>query len=281
MFKRSGMKRTGARTAVTLAAGLLFTSSALAGDFRFANEVISFNAGMGGANGYDNPLVTLGSPERYTGEGIFPGVVSPFNPAWGTNEVLSLGAGGHLTVKFNTPIVNAASNPYGIDFIIFSNTGFIDDSFPQGIVGGLFGDDGGIIEVSANGVDWVEIAGVPANGLFPTMGYIDSGPYDETPGSVETDFTRPLNPALTMNDFLGQDYDGVRALYDGSGGGTGIDLEGTGLASISYIRISNPASATLSVEIDAFARAMPIPGPATVALLPYVALVFRRRRRAC
>lgn len=272
--------RCGARAAVALAAGLLFTSSsASAGDFRFANEVISFNAGMGGANGYDNPLVTLGSPERFTGEGIFPGVVSPFNPAWGTNEILSLGAGGHITVRFDAPIVDSPNNPYGIDFIIFSNTGFIDDNFPQGIVGGLFGDDGGIIEVSANGVDWVEVSGMGANALFPTMGYLDSGPYDDTAGSIETDFTRPLNPALTMSDFLGQDYDGVRALYDGSGGGTGIDLAGTGLSSISFIRISNPGGATLNVEIDAFARTTPIPGPATVALLPYVALVFRRRRR--
>lgn len=272
--------RSRALVAVAVSTALVLPSIARAGDVRFAGEVVSFNAGLGGAKGYDNPLVTLGSPERFTGEGIFPGVVSPFNPAWGTNEIFSIGAGGHLTVKFASPITNDPANPWGIDFIIFSNTGFIDDSFPLGIVGGVFGNDGGVIEVSANGKDWATISGVSANGLFPTMGYVDSNPYDDTPGTVETDFTRPLDPSLTFNDFLGLDYDGVRARYDGSGGGTGIDIDSTGLASISYIRISNLADATLNIEIDAFARVTPVPGPGAVALLPYIALVFRRRRRS-
>ncbi len=258
----------------------VFSSPCHAGDFRFANEFVSYEAGIGAAPGYDNPLTALGSPERFTGEGIFPAVVSPFNPPWATNEIVSIGAGGHLTVRFDTPIVNHALNPFGIDFIIFTNVGFIDDSFPQGIVGGVFGNDGGIVEVSANGTDWVTVTDVMANGLFPTMGYLDAGPYDTSEGAVETDFTRPIDPSLSFADFLGRDYAGVMSLYDGSGGGTGIDLNGTGLSAISYIRISNPGDATMSIEIDGFARVTAIPGPGTLAMLPGVALVFRRRRRS-
>ena len=32
---------------------------------------------------------------------------------------------------------------------------------------------GGVIEVSPNNVDWYEVVGVEADGLFPTEGYLD------------------------------------------------------------------------------------------------------------
>ena len=54
----------------------------------------------GGSAGYDNPAVTLGSPERMTGEVAgFPGVVSMFSGPFGTDEIFSIGTGGHLTVS--------------------------------------------------------------------------------------------------------------------------------------------------------------------------------------
>ena len=40
-------------------------------------------------------------------------------------EVISIGAGGSLTLRFDSPIANSPSNRFGIDFIIFGNTGFI------------------------------------------------------------------------------------------------------------------------------------------------------------
>lgn len=257
----------------------MVAGSAFAGGGWYADTLISYDPGSGAAGGYTNPLVALGSPERYTGEGIFPGVVSPFNPPWGTDEIVSIGAGGHLTVRFAAPILNDPNNPWGIDFIIFSNTGFIDTDFPHGIVGGLFGNDGGIIEVSANGVDWFTITGVDANGLYPTLGYLDSGPFDTEPGTILSDFTRPVNPAYTMNDFLGKSHAEVVAMYDGSGGGTPVDIASTGLAFIHYIRISNPIGAAASVEIDGFARVQAIPAPGAFGLLAGLTLVFRRRRR--
>jgi len=226
-------------------------SSRAAADDPFADEVVDFDAGIGGVEGYDNPLTVLGMPERFTGEGVFPSVVSPFSPPYGLDEIVSIGTGGWIIVRFDEPVRDHPGNPFGIDLLIFSNTGFIDSSWPNGVVGGVFSADGGIVEVSTDGEHWETVKGVTADGLFPTLGYLDSGPYDDEPGLIESDFTRPVDPAITIDDLLGLPHDSVVNLYAGSGGGAGIDLAGTGLESISFVRISNPGD--LSVEVDALA----------------------------
>jgi len=238
-----------------------FQQPAHGGDDPFADEVISFDVGTGGAPGYDDPFTALGSPERFTGEGIFPTVVSAFSGPFGLDEIVSIGGGGHLTVKFNTPVLDDPNNLYGIDLLVFGNTSFIDARYPNGVVGGVFGNDGGTIEVSADGVTWFAIAGVPADSLMPTIGYADSGPFDTEPGAVLTDFTRPVDPALQLEAFMGLSNPQVVEKYRGSGGGTGIDIGAVGLSSISYVRISNSQGATDNVEIDAFSDVAPrLPG---------------------
>jgi hypothetical protein len=224
-----------------------------AGDDPFADEVITYEEGVDFNPAYVTPASTLGSPERYTGEGVFPSVVSPFSPPWGTDEILSIGKGGALVVRFDAPVMDDPGNPFGIDLLVFGNTGFIDAEWPLGVVGGLFGADGGSIEVSADGENWELIEGISADAMFPPLGYLDAGPYDETAGSVESDFTLPVDPALTMDDFISLMHEEVVALYDGSGGGAGIDLAAVGLRAISYVRITNPADAIEAIEIDAFA----------------------------
>lgn len=231
--------------------------SALAGTDPFADRVVSYDPGPSPTPGYTNPAVALGSPERFTGEGIFPSVVSPFSPPFGTDEIVSISPGGHLTLAFDEPITNDPNDLFGIDLIIFSNTGFIDGDYPNGVVAGVFGDDGGVIEVSADGINWHTISGVQADGLMPTMGYLDSGPYDASPGLQPTVFTRPVDPRLTLKHMFGRDLAGIRAVYYGAGGGTPVDIASTGLASISFVRISNPPGATDNIEIDAVADAAP------------------------
>ena len=49
-------------------------------DDPFADSVLAYDAGSNPAPGYTDPSSALGSPERFTGERVFPGVVSPFNP---------------------------------------------------------------------------------------------------------------------------------------------------------------------------------------------------------
>jgi hypothetical protein len=244
--------------------GVLATGmAALAGDDPFADIVLAYNPGLGAEPGYTNDLTVLGSPERITGEFFrFPLVVSPFNPPFGPDEIVSLGAGGHLIVEFITPVQNDPNNPYGIDLIVFGNSGFIDSS---GSVTGVFGADGGIVHVSADGTDWRTVPNVLADAPLPTLGFLDSGPYDPEPGRVPSDFTRPVDPLLTAGMFTGLTHSQVVSKYLGAGGGVGIDLSSVKLAQIKFVRIINPPDAQENVEVDAFSDVAPrAPGDANL-----------------
>lgn len=227
------------------------------GDDPFADVMVSYDSGTDPAPGYTNPNTALGSPERFTGEDFFPNVVSAFSSPYGNDEIVSIGVGGHLVVQFNTPVTNDSNNLYGIDLLIFSNASFIDIDYPNGVVGGLFGDDGGTIEVSVDGSEWHLVTGAIADGPFPTMGFVDSGPFDIVPGTVLTDFTRPVDPLLTPESFLNLNNAQIVARYRGSGGGVGVDIGTVGLSEISFVRIRNPIDAIEAIEIDAFSDVSP------------------------
>ncbi|MCX5688328.1 MAG: hypothetical protein NTV94_00805, partial [Planctomycetota bacterium] len=47
----------------------------------YADSVVGYTSGSLMSAGYDASSVALGSPERFTGEGVFPSAVTPFNPA--------------------------------------------------------------------------------------------------------------------------------------------------------------------------------------------------------
>jgi len=212
---------------------------------------ISYEPGMGAPVGYTNPVSALGEPTRFTGVGVFPSVVSPFSSPFLGSEIVAIGVGGHLTLQLGTPAINRPENPYGVDLIVFSNAFFIDLDYPMGIAGGLFGAGEGIVEVSDDGQTWHVVPDVAARGAFPTLGYLDSGPFDQTPGRVPSDFHLPVDPAIDPDDLFGLDYEALLAVYAGSGGGTGIDLSTVGLESATHVRISVSANAPNAVPIDA------------------------------
>ena len=220
----------------------------------FADAVVDFQAGTGGAAGYDDPTTAIGSPSRLT---VDDEVVSPFVPAWGPDDIVSIGAGGSLTLSFDEPIADHPDNPYGIDLLIFGNAGCIDTSYPGGVVGGFFGVDGGIVEVSEDGILWHRVEGVTADAPWPTMGYVDTPAYTFEPGLVPTSFVRPVDPAIDPTDADGLDYEAMVDLYDRSGGGVGIDLAPLALDSITFIRISVPSDAFFAPEVDAVADVAP------------------------
>lgn len=246
---------TSLASALTCAA--MFAAHAPAGESPYAVAIESYVEGTG-VGDYNNASAALGEPTRFTGADEFPAIVSAFNSPWIETEIVSIGPGGHLTVKFDSPIEDNPHNPFGIDLLIFNNTMFFDIAWPSGVVGGLFSDDGGIVEVSEDGKTWHLVRKAEADGLFPTIGYLDAGPYDVRPGNVESDFRKPVDPSLTFDDFLGLNYQSILELYGGSGGGAGIDIGSVGLAQASYVRISNPSDAFLPVQIDAFAKVRPI-----------------------
>jgi len=227
----------------------------------FATAVVSYVPGSGAAPGYGNPLVALGSPERFTGEGLFPQTVTPFQPAFLQNEIVSLGVGGSLVLAFDHDVLDDPRNPFGVDLLVFGNAFATDAASPAGVVGGLF-SEGGAISLSADGVTWIPVPGVAADGPFPTLGYVDVAPYATSPGSVPTDFTRPVNPSLGGPELIGVPWAELVMAYDGSGGGTGIDFRALGIDRVRYVRIEGNVLFGSSPEIDAVADVSPVePNP--------------------
>src|SRR5882724_6608740 len=114
---------------------------------QFASTVIDYNSGTGFAAGFTNASVALGAPTS-------SGSVTPFAPAFSKSQLVSIGAGGSLTLQFSAPIANNAANPYGIDFIIFGNTFFATTGGNAN--GTLGGNNTGStrVEVSADDVNW-------------------------------------------------------------------------------------------------------------------------------
>lgn len=229
---------------------------------------------------YTNPNVAIGSPERFTGEVFnFPGAVTPFNPAFGPDEIVSVGGGGHLILGFDHDVVDDPNNPYGFDFLVFGNAGFIDWDWPNGRTSptaAMFGVGApAVVHVSYDGFDWRPVLG-QVDRMFPTLGYSDlTDPYALTPGQVLADFTKPVNPAVSLGDAT---FASIIAAYDGSGGGAGFDIAPTGLAAIRYVRFMNPAADASAFEIDALADVSPIPTPGVLAPLALFITAWPRRR---
>jgi hypothetical protein len=221
----------------------------------FAAQVISYDPGVGFAAGYTNTDAVLGEPSRVN---PFSDATEPFNPPYGQNQVLSIGEGGSLTIKFDKPVHNGPKKAFKLDFIIFGNSGFIitNDFDPNtfdwigtpATDGSLFGANPGVtrISVSKDGRKWFvldpELAPT-ADVLFPTDG---SG-----------DFRIPVNPELSAADFAGATTEDIRAIYQGSGGGAGYDIRWARdhkgkkheLGTIRYVRIEVLSG---KAEIDGF-----------------------------
>lgn len=265
--------------ALTALCLLSVSSSAFAASF--ASQVVSYTPGSNAPAGYTDPDKALGSPGRTTGSGAFDGDVTPFNAPYAASDVVSIGAGGSLVVRFDHQVTDDAANPYGIDLLVFGNS-FLGLDFGTGLADGtLIFTEPGLISVSQDGSTWFDVPGLFADGsLFPTLAYQNPpGPFDFG-GTIPTSYTQPVNPALTAADFAGLTTAQIAALYGGSGGGTGIDLAPLGLPWIEYVRVSQLASDGWSTEIDGFAD---VPEPAAATLLGVAALAlvgFRARRPA-
>ena len=226
------------------------SGSVLAVDTPHATRIIDFLPGNGGVPGYDDPNAAIGEPTRTTGGSFLPEAVTPFQPPWLPSEVVSLGIGGSITLAFDHDVLDDPGNPFGIDLLVFGNAFCTDPSYPAAICGGMY-SEGGRIDVSLDGLEWRTVPGVAADAAFPTIGWLDAGPYDTIPGTEPTDFTRPVDPSMA-SVLTGVGHLLILDLYDGSGGGAGIDLADVGLSAIRFVRISNDGS-NFTPEIDAVA----------------------------
>jgi hypothetical protein len=242
----------------------------------YASEVVSYTPGTGIQAGFTNSQAAIGEPSRYTADGAFSGAVTPFNAPYKNDQIVSVGAGGSLVLKFDHPVTNDPQNPYGIDLLVFGNSFFYDPATFGPTANALYGGRGQL-EVSQNGTSWTLVPNFRPDGAFPTLGYNDvSDPYSSPVGASPTDFTRPVNPAL---DWHGMGLAEVVAGYAGSGGGAGVDIGALGLSSIQYLRFTVPAGETAALNIDGVADVAPVPSPASLLVLGVGGAIARRRVR--
>lgn len=208
---------------------------------QYAANVASYAAGTTPApGGYTLPASALGVPARITGTGPFDGVVSPFNPPYQPTDIVSIGEGGHLTLRLSNFAIPQAGAP---EIGVFSNFGLVDDDYPNGQAenpaGGFDLPDSALVEVSANGSTWVSLGNVVFD--IGANGYKDATTPFGAPGSMPSDFQQPFTGLL--NDFSGLKYydasgPDMLELLAGSGGGKWLDISGTGLTQVGYIRFS-------------------------------------------
>ena len=229
---------------------------------QFATEVVSYEPGVGFAAdwstgaGFTSKDAIIGAPARET-PGEWGGPITPFSPPYLLEQILSIGQGGKVTLKFARPIRDEPLNPFGLDFIVFGGAGFTitNGDFSGGGVtdGTLFGQADGKtrVSVSADGDAWFVLNPEQAPKLdayYPTDG--------------AGDFGLPVNPALAKGDFAGAGLARFSELYAGSGGGTGydiawaIDADGAEIAlgQVQFVRLEVLSG---KAEIDAVGDARP------------------------
>jgi hypothetical protein len=236
---------------------------------QYASGVIAYDPGTGFAAGYTNAAASLGAPASGSG-------ITPMAPPFSKSQLVSIGAGGEITLQMQTPITDDPADPYGLDFNVFANSFFvaISGSGLSAIASGslFYHAASALVQVSSDGLDWFTLnpALAPAPGeWFPTFGN----------GNPQL----PVNPSLASDNFAGLTLAQIEALYGGSAGGTGYDLawaqDGAGnpanLSSANYVRIEVQSGV---VDLDGISA---VPEPGTVPLAGIGAglgLVWWRRK---
>src|ERR1041385_1106380 len=170
---------------------------------QFATAVASYTPGTNFSPGFTNASAALGEPSRVT-PGPFGGPVDFFDPPYLASQLVSIGAGGSLTVQFSRPVINHPDNRFGIDFVIFGNCGFIitnefsletfDWIGTPATDGSLLGNNTGATRVS------VSQDGVTFYTLNPALAPTVDGPL---PTDGAGDFHTPADPTLTPGDCAG------------------------------------------------------------------------------
>jgi hypothetical protein len=253
---------------IALALGLLSRAHAAS----FAGAVIDYTPGTG-VGSYNNSAAALGQPGGIVSPGAFQGVFSPFNPHFETTELTGIGFGGQLTLQLQN-YVTVSSGAFEIG--IWSNVGLVDNDYPNGTATNpttTFSTPRGVsISVSADGTNWVSLnGGAPISLSLPGNFYTNAGPQDATAPASPTfaDFGKPFTG--TLSDFNGETYAQVLATLNGSAGGTWLDLDGTGLSQVGYIRFNGVASGEVEyingVSINSTLTGAAVPEPATACLL--------------
>lgn len=206
---------------------------------------------------FSNPENVLGAPARfvnlYSGSmgGVssdsYGGVVNPVVPAYAYGLHLSLISEddenpGYVTIAFDHDVEDDPDNPFGVDFIVFGNSGCtkstqtgmtaLDDPANCTLSGGGF-PEYALVEVAqnSNGPWYTSDTWKTADNFAPTLGHRydpDNANTNLYEGNLwwgeETDATFPVDPSVDFSDCAGLTLAELCQRYNGSAGGTGYDL---------------------------------------------------------
>lgn len=217
--------------------GAMIASTAHARNTWFANIAQDYNPGPGQFVKnplYNNPLNCRFAPD---------GADEPWSPksSASVGYVTTLGDGGSIVIGFSEPIQDNPKNPYGLDFIVFSNCYFITAVAPEYDPGYRW-QEPAFVEISNDGQTWYlirpnllpsELTGGVDTGASETAlrGYAEYTPSIHLPStSVSYDpfstVTRTAEELYTVPErpSLPDGYNTLRFDYV-SGGGDAFDIE--------------------------------------------------------
>jgi|GEM_PF-594501 len=241
----------------------------------WADTVVDASPSMNGSGLYNNPHSVLGSPTRsfydpfvqaqYMTSLVVPAIY--LDGPDGNKVVTTINRGEFVKVRFDEPVEDDPDNTYGIDLLVFGNSFLISDGRVIGpdegmetvpLVGAIFSEPV-TVAVSQTGVGnpqshprkwYVYEQGPYADDLFPTNAFTWNRCTHDW--GTALNFTKPVDPGLTVDDFQGlMAADGVD-LYGASGGGTGFDLTESRFDWIQYVYLTSKGG-----EVDALADVSP------------------------
>ncbi len=231
-----------------------------------ADSVVRYDAG---GDTYTTASAALGLPNADTGFGL----LTPFNAAWQDSDLVGISAGGSLELHLSQPL-----STRGRTLGVHAGVGLADMNWPNGTAGGLYTSPRqATVGVSGDGTNWVSLGVVsfdtPTN--YYSQGVTTPG-YQAAagPGAVVADFSKPFDGA--EDDFTGQNWSGILDLLDGSAGGTWLDLSGTGLSQVNYVKFDVADGQRMLVD-SVVGVAVPEPA-AGLVLLTVAGLALVRRR---
>lgn len=235
-----------------------------------------------------NAVTNAGNPVGVTGlpgytEYPYQGIVSPFNDPYDVDQVVDVGIGGSITVKFPQPVNTGTIPSIGV----FTSIALNDSNYGSAIAddpADTLGDYVAVVSVSADGVNWkslgVQTFDIPENYYLNAATAYDTDP----PADPQVaDFGQPFTG--TLASFNGEDYPQILATLNGSAGGDWLDLTGLGLTQISYVQFTEPQGVVPDgsyISLEAVtASDIDVPEPVgAAAVLTICALLLPRRRTA-